>query len=68
MITLKFNDNFKFAGVFDNNIESNKITKADISKHEVKEEFVDFYGRYDNLDQNIDNAPNTGSLGVPGKC
>ena len=49
-------------------MESNNVTKEDISKHKVKEEFVDFCGRYDNLEQNIDNAHDTVSLGVSGKC
>ena len=54
--------------MLDNNIECNKIKKEDIIKHEVKDEVLEFSAGYDNLEQNIDNALNTGSLGVPGKC
>ena len=49
-------------------LDNNKIKKEDIINDEVKGEVVDFSAGYDNLEQNIDNALNTGSLGVPGKC
>ena len=49
-------------------LDNNEIKKEDIMKHEVKHEDVEFSAGYDNLEQNIDNSLNTGSLGVPGKC
>ena len=50
-------------------LDNNKIKKeAIIIKQEVKDEAAEFSGVYHNLEQNIDNALNTGSLGIPGKC